>query len=177
MYFKLKAANYSQMCYSFPSIDCEKQIRHYFESLPVTSRLIDMKMLLWKAFSAISYQLRTITNKMTVSQTPTHKIQKKNIKILLLLPLMVVVAVDDEVAVAVELGAVTEALVVVAVVLTSVGESGSEIGDDGGDALISSNKGDLLVAFAFGAPFNAELLANCKYADNLGNISLTSSIS
>lgn len=90
---------------------------------------------------------------------------------------MVVVEPDDEVTVAVELEAVTEALVVVAVVLTSVGEAGSEIGDDGGDVLMSSNNGDLLVAFTFGAPFNAELLANCKYADNLGNISLTSSIS
>lgn len=32
-------------------------------------------------------------------------------------------------------------------------------GEDGGDCLISSSGG---VLFAFGAPFNAELLANCK---------------
>lgn len=32
-------------------------------------------------------------------------------------------------------------------------------GEDGGDCLISSNGG---VLFAFGAPFKAELLANCK---------------
>lgn len=51
----------------------------------------------------------------------------------------------------------------------------SELGDDGGEVFISSNGG--VFDLAFGAPFNAELLANCKYADNLGNISLTSSIS
>lgn len=55
--------------------------------------------------------------------------------------------------------------------------SESESGDDGGDALISSNGGDLLPALLLRAPFNAELLANCKYADNFGKISLTSSIS
>lgn len=32
-------------------------------------------------------------------------------------------------------------------------------GEDGGDCLMSSNGG---VLFAFGAPFNAELLANCR---------------
>lgn len=32
-------------------------------------------------------------------------------------------------------------------------------GEDGGDCLISSSGG---VLFAFGAPFNAELLANCR---------------
>lgn len=91
---------------------------------------------------------------------------------------MVVVALDDVVVVAVELDAVNEALVVVADLLTSVGEPGSDDGgDDGGDDFISSNNGDLLVSFAFAAPFNAELLANCKYADNFGKISLTSSIS
>lgn len=40
--------------------------------------------------------------------------------------------------------------------------SGSDIGDDGGDDFISSKGGDLLDALLFGAPFNAELLANCK---------------
>lgn len=87
---------------------------------------------------------------------------------------MVLVAV----VVAVELDAVVEALVVMAdVVFGLFGDDGSETGDEGGDVLISSNKGDLLVAFAVAAPFSAELLANCKYADNFGKISFTSSIS
>lgn len=80
---------------------------------------------------------------------------------LLLLPLIVVELVEEDV-VAVELVADVEVLEVVIDVLASTGETGSDIGDDGGDALISSNNGDLLVGFAFGAPFNAELLANCK---------------
>lgn len=86
--------------------------------------------------------------------------------------LLVTVVID------VELDTVDEALVVVDdVVGPVVGETGSDIGDEGGDVLISINNGDLLVVPAFGAPFSAELLASCKYADNFGKISLTSSIS
>lgn len=102
---------------------------------------------------------------------------------ILLLPLMVVVVPETDdiavaVAVAVVLNGVNEALVVAIDVLTLVGETGSEMGEEGGEAFISSSSGDLLVAFIFGAPFKAELLAaSCRYADSLGNISLTSSIS
>lgn len=88
-------------------------------------------------------------------------------KNLLLLPVIVVELVDVDVVavVAVELVVDGEALVVAAGPLAPWlldGEAGSDMGDDGGDCFISSNNGDLLVAFAFGAPFNAELLANCK---------------
>lgn len=91
-------------------------------------------------------------------------------------PLIVAVLLDA-VMIDVELDTVDEALVVVGDVVGPVGETGSDIGDEGGDVLISINNGDLLVVPAFGAPFSAELLANCKYADNFGKISLTSSIS
>lgn len=84
-----------------------------------------------------------------------------------MLPLIAVVVLDtDDVAnVVIALDAVNEALVEADVVLTLVdGDCGdSEIGDEGGEAFISSNNGDLLVvALIFGAPFNAELLANCR---------------
>lgn len=68
----------------------------------------------------------------------------------------VAVALDD---------AVSEALVVAEEVLAFVaGELGdSEFGDDGGEVFMSSKSGDLLVvALMFGAPFRAELLANCR---------------
>lgn len=92
--------------------------------------------------------------------------------------MVVVVPENDEVAIAIELDAVNEAIVVAVDVLTLAGESGSEMGEEGGEAFISSSRGDLLVDLIFGAPFKAELLAaSCKYADNFGNISLTSSIS
>lgn len=86
---------------------------------------------------------------------------------LLLLPVIVVELVDvDVVAVAVELvvdGEALELAVGPPAPRLLDGEAGSDMGDDGGDCFISSsNDGDLLVAFAFGAPFNAELLANCK---------------
>lgn len=90
---------------------------------------------------------------------------------LLLLPVIVVELVDvdvvaDAVAVAVELvvdGEALELTVGPPAPRLLDGEAGSDMGDDGGDCFISSNNdGDLLVAFAFGAPFNAELLANCK---------------
>lgn len=61
---------------------------------------------------------------------------------------------------------VSEALVVAEEVLLTFVDGdwgGSEFGDEGGEDFISSNSGDLLVvALIFGAPFNAELLANCK---------------
>lgn len=59
-------------------------------------------------------------------------------------------------------------------------DSGSGNGDDGGDVFISSMGmvSPLLLDTSFGAdPFSAELLPNCKYADNLGKMSLTSWIS
>lgn len=67
----------------------------------------------------------------------------------------VVVELDD---------AVNEALVVAEEVLTLVDGDccDSEMGDEGGDAFMSSSNGDLLVALIFGAPFKAELLASCK---------------
>lgn len=74
-----------------------------------------------------------------------------------MLPLIVVVPLD---ALEVDVVADVKALVVTADSLT--GESGCDIGDDGGEVFMSSNNGDLLVGFAFGAPFNAELLPNCK---------------
>lgn len=76
---------------------------------------------------------------------------------------------DDAIAkVVVEMdGAVIEALVEADVVLLRVddgdGGDSAAIGDEGGEAFISSNNGDLLaVALIFGAPFSAELLASCK---------------
>lgn len=82
-----------------------------------------------------------------------------------MLPLIAVVddVADDAADVVVKLDdAVNEALVEANVLVD--GDSGdSEIGDEGGDAFMSSNNGDLLVvALIFGAPFKAELLANCK---------------
>lgn len=59
-------------------------------------------------------------------------------------------------------------------------DSGSGKGDDGGEVFISSMGivSPLLLDTSLGAdPFNAELLPNCKYADNLGKMSLTSWIS
>lgn len=88
-----------------------------------------------------------------------------------MLPLIAVVVLDTDddatanVAVVLD-DAVNEALVVADVVLAAFvdGDCGdSEFGDEGGEVFISSNNGDLLVvALIFGAPFNAELLANCK---------------
>lgn len=74
---------------------------------------------------------------------------------------------------------VDRVIVAVELILGLAGDNGSEsdIGEDGGDVLISSGGVDLPDPLLLGAPFNAELLANCKYADSLGNISLTSSIS
>lgn len=74
---------------------------------------------------------------------------------------------------------VDKVIVAVELTLGLSGDNGSEsdIGEDGGDVLISSGGVDLPDSVLFGAPFNAELLANCKYADSLGKISLTSSIS
>lgn len=68
----------------------------------------------------------------------------------------------EAVVVVVELAVVDEALVVADVAVWLAGETGSDIGEDGGDVLISINNGDLLVVLTFGAPFKAELLANCK---------------
>lgn len=75
-----------------------------------------------------------------------------------MLPLIVVEQVDVDV-VAVPLVVDDEALE--AATLDSGGEAGSDIGDDGGDCFMSNSNGDLH-GFAFGAPFSAELLANCK---------------
>lgn len=76
---------------------------------------------------------------------------------LLLLP-VIVVALFDAVDVVVEVATVKELVAVV----TLTGESGCDIGDDGGDVFMSSSNGDLLIGFAFGAPFKAELLPSCK---------------
>lgn len=80
-----------------------------------------------------------------------------------MLPVRVVVVLDVE-ALAVEFDTVNEALVVVAVdAFTFVGDAGgSEIGEEGGEVFMSSKSGDLLVASILGAPFKAELLANCR---------------
>lgn len=78
-----------------------------------------------------------------------------------MLPLIVVAQLEVDVS-AVEFDTVVEALVVTGRVISSVREAGSLKGEDGGDAFISSNSGDLLVALIFGAPFKAELLANCR---------------
>lgn len=85
-----------------------------------------------------------------------------------MLPLIAVVVFDTDDAIAnvvVELDdAVNEALVVADVLTFADGDWGdSEIGDEGGEAFMSSNNGDLLDApLIFGAPFKAELLASCK---------------
>lgn len=84
---------------------------------------------------------------------------------------------DDVVVVAVVVVIIDDVFADDAFVLVGAGDVCPESGDDGGDVFISSNGGDLLDDLLLGAPFNAELLANCKYADNFGNISLTSSIS
>lgn len=76
---------------------------------------------------------------------------------------MVVVTLLTVVNAAADVDAVDVALVVLAAAPETLpGEAGSDIGDDGGDVLMSSSSGDLLVGFTFGAPFKAELLANCK---------------
>lgn len=74
---------------------------------------------------------------------------------------------------------VDRVIVAVEMILGLAGDNGSEsdIGEDGGDDLISSAGVDFPELLVLGAPFNAELLANCKYADSFGKISLTSSIS
>lgn len=80
----------------------------------------------------------------------------------LLLPLIVVVLLVVIVdAVDATLDVADEALMVTAGV-SRTGDDRSEMGEDGGDDFMSISSGDLLVGFAVCAPFNAELLANCK---------------
>lgn len=94
----------------------------------------------------------------------------------------------DGVAVTATVDVATTVLTVVESLLSGLSssdiESDSGVGDDGGDVLISI-AGAVAPASPFAAfdpsfvplPFIAELLPNCRYADNLGKMSLAFRIS
>lgn len=89
--------------------------------------------------------------------------------------LFVVVVVPDAIDTVVLF--VVDAVALVDIVVANIIFVVTSDGEDGGDVFISSNGGVLFAFECVGAPFNAELLASCRYAESFGNISFTSSIS